>query len=34
MESIGITVWLDGEEVGEHTGTLDPNIGCIVHTAS
>jgi len=28
MESMGITVWLDGEEV-EVKGTIDPNIGCM-----
>lgn len=33
IESLGITIWLDGEEV-EVKGTIDPNIGCIVHTAS
>jgi hypothetical protein len=33
IESLGITVWLDGEEV-DIKGTIDPNIGCIVHTSS
>ncbi|MFY9813354.1 MAG: hypothetical protein WAK43_04315, partial [Dehalococcoidales bacterium] len=33
IESLGITIWLDGEEV-EVKGTIDPNIDCIVHTAS
>jgi hypothetical protein len=33
MESMGITVWIDGENVNI-TGVLDPNLGCNVHTAS
>ena len=33
MESMGITVWLDGESVNI-TGILNPNIGCIVPTPS
>ncbi|MGB8830004.1 MAG: recombinase family protein, partial [Dehalococcoidales bacterium] len=33
MESMGITVWLDGESVNI-TGILNPDIGCIVPTPS
>jgi len=33
IESMGITVWLDGESVNI-TGILNPDIGCIVPTPS
>jgi site-specific DNA recombinase len=33
IESLGITVWLDGENVNV-TGVIDPNIGVIVPTSS
>ncbi|MGA9695696.1 MAG: hypothetical protein WBQ62_04720, partial [Dehalococcoidales bacterium] len=33
IESMDITVWLDGESV-DVTGILNPNIGCIVPTPS